>query len=346
MNAKAETVDPTTQLPEPEALGFGVYLGGYLVSQHNDGKGWSKAEVLKRDDARVAIASGSLQYGLSVFEGSKAYRGADGSIHLFRPADHARRLALSAQRLRMPDVSEADFIESCKLAVKQHEKMIPPHGRGSLYLRPTVHADEESLGLKRAALHRYTVTVTPSSDPPLKTLRLWAEPDFIRAAPGGLGAAKTGANYAAGLPGLLKARDLGYDDVAWLDAATHSLLGEAGTMNLFVQIGDELCTPPLDGTILAGITRDSIIRIARDSGIKVSERHVSLDELVAAQKAGTLGTAFGCGTAARIALITELGNDKVNVKFKDTGLAKILSAELKAAQEGSTTKYAEWRLAI
>jgi branched-chain amino acid aminotransferase len=332
--------------PQPEALGFGAYLAPLLVSCEHDGQQWSAPLVLPRDAVRLAIASGGLQYGLSVFEGLKAYRAPDGRMHFFRPQDHARRLAASARRLCLPEISDELFLQSCRLAAQAHEAFLPPHGRGSLYLRPTIHADEESLGLKRASRHRYTVTVTPCSDPPLKTLRLWAEPELIRAAPGGLGAAKTGANYAAGLGGLMRARELGYDDVIWLDATTHRWLGEAGTMNLFVQIGRRLVTPPLDGTILAGVTRDCVLQIARGLGLEAVEAPLNLEGLQLAARRGELACAFGTGTAARLASIRDIGTPQGNIELPDSDLPQKLAARLKQLQEGSSTEHPRWRIAI
>lgn len=346
LNPELTRATRPTGWPEPEALGFGQYLGPYLVSSEHRGSGWSAPQLYARDDAKLAIASGGLQYGLSVFEGLKAYRAPGGGIHLFRPREHLRRLQASAERLHLPPVDEALFLESCALAVRVHEALLPPHGRGALYLRPTIHADEEALGLKRAARHRYTVTVTPCSDPPLKSLRMWAEAELIRAAPGGLGAAKTGANYAAGLSGLLQARERGYDDVIWLDAATHRWLGEAGTMNLFVQIGGQLRTPPLDGTILAGITRDALLQLAREAGIEAVEQAISLEELRAAQDAGALGCAFGCGTASRIVQIGAIGSAGGEIAVPDNGLPRQLATRLKAVQEGTVPEHQPWRMAL
>ena len=330
--------------PQPESLGFGAYLGPLLISCEHDGARWSAPKILPREQVRLAIASGGLQYGLSVFEGLKAYRAPSGGINLFRPQAHAQRLAESARRLWLPEITEELFVQTCRMAAQVHEAFLPPQGRGSLYLRPTIHADEEGLGLKRASHHHYTVAVTPCSDPPLKTMRLWAEPELIRAAAGGLGAAKTGANYAAGLSGLMRARERGYDDVIWLDAATHQWLGEAGTMNLFVQIGQRLLTPPLDGTILAGVTRDSLLHIARELGLETVEEAISLETLRLAAQSGELMCAFGCGTAARIAQISEIGGPYFQIKLPHSELPQRLSSALKALQEGSVQAHPQWRV--
>jgi branched-chain amino acid aminotransferase len=333
--------------PEPEALGFGQHLGPYIVhAGHGHDTGWGTPTIDSRSHTPVAVATGAMQYGLSVFEGLKAFRDPEGRAHLFRPRDHARRLQDSARRLNLPEAPEELFLTLCQLAIQVHARFLPPHGRGSLYLRPTLYAEEEALGMRPATRHRLAVVVTPCCDPPLKNMRLWAEPELIRAAPGGLGAIKAGANYAAGIGGLTRAKARGYDDVVWLDARHHRELAEAGTMNLFVQIGDELLTPPLDGTILPGITRDSLMRLLRAEGLKVAEHSIALDDLTAAAMAGQLGTAFGTGTAARIARITEIGDGKRLIPFPDTGLAARLSKSLKQVQEGTTHALREWRVAV
>lgn len=333
--------------PAPEALGFGQWLGPCVVhAAHHADRGWSAPSVNTRDELPAPPASGGLQYGFSVFEGLKAFRDPDGRIHLFRPRDHARRLQLSAQRLLMPAPDEELFMTLCQLAVQVHARFVPPYGRGSLYLRPTLYADEEALGFRAATQHRFAVAVTPSADPAQKTYRLWAETELSRAAPGGLGAAKTAGNYAAGFAGLHRARERGYDDVVWLDALTHRELGEAGTMNIFVQIGDEVITPPLDGTILPGITRDSVLRLLRAEGVRASEQRITLDELATAQVAGLLGTAFGVGTAARLVKISEIGDGERLIRFTDTGLGARLYDSLKQVQEGATHALREWRVAV
>lgn len=329
--------------PAPEALGFGQYLGPYLIeSQHRVEGGWGAPCLTPRATSKLPVASGATQYALSVFEGLKAYRDASDAIHLFRVHDHARRLQRSAERLHLPVPAEALILQLCRLAVQVHADYVPPYGRGSLYLRPTLCAEEECLGLRPATRHRLSIVVTPCSDPLPKPVRLWAEPELIRAAPGGLGAAKTGANYAAGIGGLQRARARGYDDVAWLDAFTHTQLGEAGTMNLFVQIGDTVFTPPLDGTILAGITRDCVMTLLAERGIACVERTLTLDTLAQADVAGTLGAAFGTGTAVRIVRITAIGDGRREIRFRETGLVETLHAALKQAQENRAGDRRGW----
>jgi branched-chain amino acid aminotransferase len=333
--------------PAPEALGFGQHLGPYLAeSQHRAAGGWGPPGLTPRAASRLPVASGATQYALSVFEGLKAYRDTDDSIHLFRARDHALRLQRSAERLCLPQPPLALILQLCRLAVQVHADYVPPHARGSLYLRPTLFAEEECLGLRPATRHRLSIVVTPCSDPLPKNLRLWAEPELIRAAPGGLGAAKTGANYAAGIGGLLRARARSYDDVGWLDAATHSQLGEAGTMNLFVQIGETVFTPPLDGTILAGITRDCVMQLLAERGIRCVQQALALDSLAQAEIAGTLGAAFGTGTAARIARITAIGDGQREIRFRETGLVETLHAALKHAQESRAADRRGWCEAV
>ena len=330
--------------PAPEQLSFGRSLAPRVVcARWTPGAGWSDLQVLPRGDAPVPISSGTVQYGLSVFEGLKAYRGADGSMHLFRPREHAARLRASASRLGLPAIDELLFLEACRKAVRVHEAFLPPHGRGSLYLRPTIAASEEALGYRAAIEHQFCISVMPCCDPPAKTLALWAEPELTRAAAGGLGAAKTGGNYAAGLLGQLRARERGFDDVAWLDATTHTRLAEAGTMNLFAEVDRTWITPPLDGTILAGVTRDSLMTLLREDGLRVEEAELDLKELARLESAGRVGGAFGTGTAARLVRIRAIRGPCASVQFRDRGHTQRFARLLKEAQEGGGDAHRVWR---
>lgn len=331
----AAFASPPSDWPAPEQLSFGRYLAPLVVrSRWSPAAGWSELQVVPRADVQVSVASGAVQYGLSVFEGLKAYRAADGSPHLFRPREHAARLRASAVRLGLPEVDDSMFLQACRDAVRIHEAYLPPPGRGSLYLRPTIAASEEALGYRAAIEHQFAITVMPCCDPPLKTMMLWAEPELTRASAGGLGAAKTGGNYAAGLLGQMRARERGFDDVAWLDAATHSRLAEAGTMNLFVEVDRTWITPALDGTILAGITRDTLISLLRGQGLRVEEGDLDLRELARLERAGRVGGAIGTGTAARLVRISAIRGPCAAVQFRDGGHALRFARLLKQAQEG------------
>lgn len=345
MNTQLAELPP--DWPAPEQLGFGRVLAPLaLCSDHHADTGWSPLRVQPLAQAQAPVACGGLQYGLSVFEGLKAYRDGHGRAQLFRPLEHAARLRASAARLAMPAPDTALFLAACRLAVRVHEAFLPPPGRGSLYLRPTVLADEQGLGFRQARSHRLVLVVTPASDPALKTVNLWAEPELSRAAAGGVGAAKTGGNYAAGLLGLIRAREQGCDDVAWLDAHTHSQLAEAGTMNLFVQIDGRWHTPPLDGTILAGITRDSLMQLLHTAGQPVREHALNLAKLAELQRAGRLGAAIGCGTASRILRIASIRGPGTALRFEDEGGVEALNRRLKAVQENSAAERADWRVAV
>lgn len=343
----AAFAQPPSDWPAPEQLSFGRYLAPLaLRSRWSPAAGWSAAQVVPGGDLQLSVASGAVQYGLSVFEGLKAYRAADGSAQLFRPREHAARLRASAARLGMPEVDESLFLQACQDAVRVQQAFLPAHGRGSLYLRPTIAASEQALGYRPAIEYQFSVSVMPCCDPPLRTLTLWAEPELTRAAAGGLGAAKTGGNYAAALLGQLRARERGFDDVAWLDAATHSRLAEAGTMNLFVEVDRTWITPPLDGTILAGVTRDTLITLLREEGLKVEEADLDLRELARLERAGRVGGAIGTGTAARLARIGAIHGPCASVQFRDGGHALRFARLLKQAQEGSHVAHAPWRVRV
>lgn len=322
-------------LPEPESLGFGRYLGPWIAfASHERESGWSRPEVLPRAAAQLELASGALQYGLSVFEGLKAFRDPRGDTSLFRADAHIRRLQRSAIQLAMPEPPADLVMALLRRAVEIHRHWVPPHGRGSLYLRPTLYACEEALGLRAATRHGLAVIVTPCSVPDSLPKRLWAERDWVRAGPGGLGAVKTGANYAASRYAAEQARARGYEDVLWLDAAHRRFISEAGTMNLFVIRNGVLYTPPLDGTLLAGITRDTLLRLQRDAGGEVREAPIALDDLLDWQGQGASLEIFGSGTAARIAPITEIAWSNGSVKASGQELTLQFSEQLAALQEG------------
>jgi branched-chain amino acid aminotransferase len=251
-----------------------------------------------------------LHYAQEIFEGMKAYRHADGSVWTFRPHVNAARFARSAQRLALPELAEADFIESLRVLVATDQKWVPAGGGGeaSLYLRPFMFASESFLGVRPAAVVTYCVIASPAGPyfaGGVKPVSIWLSSDYTRAAPGGTGQAKCGGNYAASLAAQVQGSAHGCDQVAFLDAVERKWVEELGGMNLFFVYGnDTLVTPQLTGTILEGVTRSSVLELAGDLGLKVDERRVSIDAWRDGVASGEITEVFACGTAA---VVTPVG---------------------------------------
>ncbi len=333
-----------TPAPRTSVFGFGAALfDRALFVEHHQGAGWGAATIEPRAAGDMPMASGAVQYGFSCFEGMKALRGPDGGLHLFRVGDHAARMRASCERLCLPVVPEADFAEFTARFVDAAREVVPPHGEGALYLRPTLVGCEEFLGMRTARVHKFAILGTPVPVPAGKPLKLWVEREFVRAAPGGVGAAKTGGNYAAGMLGAERAKARGFDQVIWLDAPERRFLAEAGVMNVFVVIGDEVITPPLDGTILAGITRASCITLLRAAGVVVHERPVAVEELMAAHGRGDLREVFGTGTAACVAPVVRIGGANEDLELAAGPIAQLLRTALGAIQDGSAPDVHGWR---
>jgi branched-chain amino acid aminotransferase len=329
-------------------LGFGKVLAPFaLIVEHDAANGWHDARFVRREEATTLVAGAAVQYALSVFEGLKALRGPDGTVHLFRPDMHARRMLKSAVRVTLPALPEETFVEACKATVRALEPWVPAHGQGSLYLRPTTYATEEFLGVRPSVTHRFAVIASAADAFYDHALRLWAETHYIRAAPGGLGDTKTGANYAASLLGAEAAKQRGYDQVLWLDAHRHALLGEAGTMNVFVVVDGVVKTPKLDGTILPGVTRDACLSLLRARGVACEEGDIALADLVTAAREGRLTEMFGTGTAAIIAPISVIGTEETVIEVTAPGpIARSLKAELEAIQQGVAPDPQGFRVAV
>ena len=304
-----------TLAPKPHPgppLGFGVHFTDHLFKvEWEQGKGWQHPRIEPYAPLQLDPAAGGLQYGQSIFEGMKAFRQPGGPARLFRPLDHCRRLNASAQRLCMPEVPNELLLEGVKALVKIDLDWIPTAPSTSLYLRPTLIGTEGFLGVRPASRYLLYVIASPVGaywKDGFKPLKIWVEEKYARAVQGGIGAAKAGGNYAASLLAAEEAKKKGYSQVLWLDGAEKKYLEEIGTMNLFLRTKDGLVTPPLDGgSLLAGVTRKSVLDLAREWGVKAEERTVSVDELAAWHASGNLLEAFGTGTAAVIAPIGEFG---------------------------------------
>jgi branched-chain amino acid aminotransferase len=297
--------------PPADQLGFGKHFTDHIFRLDYDaGRGWHDARIEPLGPLALEPSSSVLHYAQTIFDGLKVFRARDGSVRAFRLPDHCARINRSAERLCMPQVDPELLFDSVAELVKVECDWVPSAPGTALYVRPTMIASEGFLGVRPAEQYEYFVLLTPVGNyygSARAPVRIWVEMRHVRAAPGGLGAAKTGGNYAASLYAAAEARRQGFDQVLWLDALEHRYLEEVGTMNLFVRIGDEIVTPPLDGTILAGITRDSSLRLLRDWGLPVNERRISIDEIRRAHARGELKEVFGTGTAAVVSPVGELG---------------------------------------
>jgi branched-chain amino acid aminotransferase len=289
--------------------GFGrVFTDHMITIRYAETKGWYDARVEARAPIPMDPASAVLHYAQEIFEGLKAYRIPDGGVTMFRPDANGRRFAASARRMAMPELPEQVFLDSLHELVKIDRDWIPEGAEGSLYLRPFMFATEVFLGVRPALEYLYVVIASPAGPyfkGGVKPLTLWVSEDYTRAAPGGTGAAKCGGNYAGGLAAQVEAMEFGCDQVVYLDAVERKYIDELGGMNTFFVFDDKtMVTPPLNGSILPGITREAIMQLAADRGVTTVERPYSMDEWRADAASGRMTEAFACGTAA---VITPIG---------------------------------------
>lgn len=249
----------------------------------------------------------ALHYGQAIFEGLKATLGVDGIPVLFRPDQNAARLNQSADRMAMPDFPEDLFVEALKILVGIDRNWVPSAAGSALYLRPFMYADEAYTGMRASTSYKFIIFATPAKAFFNKRIKLYAETKYIRAANGGTGEAKAAGNYAAAIRPTEIAKSNGYDQVLWLDAQNFENIMEVGTMNIFFKVNGKFITPSLDGCVLAGITRSSVIELLRSKGYAVTERPISMHEIIDAYDKGILEEAFGTGTAVGIAMVDEIG---------------------------------------
>jgi branched-chain amino acid aminotransferase len=292
--------------------GFGRVFTDHMVTiRYSDAKGWHDAKVGPRAPLTLDPATAVLHYAQEIFEGLKAYRLADGTMALFRPEQNARRFQRSAKRLAMPELPEEMFLQACRQLVQVDKDWFPPVDGGSIYLRPFMIASEVFLGVKPSAEYLFMVIASSAGNyfkSGAPAISIWVSEHYTRAARGGTGAAKCGGNYAASLVAQSEAIREGCDQVVFLDAAEHRWVEELGGMNLFFLFDDgSLLTPPTDGTILEGITRDSVLTLARAQGLTVREERYAMDQWRADAESGRLVEVFACGTAA---VVTPVGTVK------------------------------------
>ena len=309
-------------------LPFGKYFTDHMLEADFEDGEWKNVEIKPYQPLIMSPANAALHYGQSIFEGIKAYKLQNGEVAIFRPYDNFRRFNISAKRIAMPEVPEEIFIEGMKQLVALDSNWVPDKADYSLYIRPFMFASDEVIGVKPSDNYKFMILLSPTGPYYAAPMRIYVEEEFVRAVPGGVGFAKVAGNYASSLYPTAQAKKKGYDQVLWMDAIEHKYVQEIGTMNVFFMIGNKAITPNLeDGTILAGVTRDSVIQVLKDMGLQVEERPLSIDEIQEAYQEGTLKEVFGTGTAATISMIKELKYKNFEMHF-DTDASPI-AAEVK-----------------
>jgi branched-chain amino acid aminotransferase len=339
--------------PDQSSLGFGQYFTDHMLTMKwNRAKGWHDATIKPYEEFKVDPAAMVFHYGQAIFEGMKVYRGPEGSILMYRPKDNLERMNRSAVRMCMPRIPVDKVMQAMKGLVYLDRDWIPEGDGAALYLRPTMVATEAALGLRPSEEYLFFIIMSPVGAyyaEGFNPTRIYVEDTYVRAVPGGVGEAKTAGNYAASVKALTEAQQKGFTQVLWLDALEHKYIEEVGTSNIFFVINEELITPPLGGTILPGITRDSVLQLADDWGIEVAERRISIDEVIEAAKDGSLTEAFGAGTAAVVSPVGEFcyKGENVVVNGGETGeLSQRLFDGIQSLQRGLIPDPHNWRVRV
>lgn len=340
-------------LPDEQALGFGRHFSDHMfLMDYDSEREWHSPRVEPYRPLELDPGASVLHYGQAIFEGMKAFHGTDGKIRLFRPERNWQRMKASADRLCMQFVDAESFLEGIKTLVQADRRWIPKRPGTSLYIRPTLIGSEAFLGVRPSEEFLFYVILSPVGayyGDNISTVKIWVEKEYSRAAPGGIGAAKAGGNYASSLAAALRAKKMGYSQVLWLDATQKKYVEEVGTMNVFFLIGDTLITPPLGGTILPGVTRESVVELMQHWGRKVEERPIAFEEVLEAHKSGSLKEVFGTGTAASISPVGQFGLDGQTITINDNKvgpLATELSKYLTGVQYGDLADDLGWTVEV
>ncbi len=300
------TTEPRLADTDLDNIKFGRVFSDHMFAMDYAEGAWQRPRIVPFADLRMSPAASVLHYGQSIFEGLKAYRAADGRVNIFRPQQNIARMNRSAHRMCMPALPEDLYLEALVELVHQDIDWIPGGTDGALYIRPFLFAGDEYIGIRPSDTYRFIIFTCPVRGYYSEPVRVQIEMEYSRAFPGGTGDTKCAGNYAAALYPAKLAQDKGIHQLVWTDGMEHKYIEESGTMNIFFRIDGRLLTPETGGTILEGITRDSILTLARDKGMNVEERKVTVKEVVDAARAGRLEDAFGAGTAATIAHIASI----------------------------------------
>jgi len=356
MKIRITEITPEKRKPMPadeSKLGFGKkFTHHFFNMKYHEDRGWYDPVIEPYRNLSLDPTAICLHYGQLIFEGLKAYHGRQGEIYLFRPGKNIERMNASAERLCMPVVDPDLFLEAIKQLVLLDKQWLPKGKGTSLYIRPTMIATEAALGVHPANEYLFFIVIGPVGAyyaEGFSPTKIYVSEDHVRAVKGGIGYCKAAGNYAASLYASKIAMDKGYTQVLWLDAVERKYVEEVGTSNIFFLIGEELITPPLSGSILPGVTRDSVIQMAGSWGIRVSERPLSMDEILTALEKGTLKEVFASGTAAIVSPVGQMfyrGKDHVISGGKIGGLTEKLYNEILQIQYGDKEDPFGWRMRI
>ncbi len=349
MEITIKKADNLKEHPEDSSLGFGTIFTDHMFTMDYDPeKGWHDPRIEPYAPMEMYPSSMVLHYGQAIFEGLKAYRTDSGNIQLFRPRDNIKRMNRSGHRLCMPELDENFILEAMLQLLELEKDWVPSADGTSLYIRPTIIATDPYIGLRPSFTYRFFIILSPVGayypegfDP----VKIWVTSKYVRAVRGGVGEAKTAGNYAASLYATKLANEDGYTQVMWLDGVELKYVEEVGSMNIFFVIDDELVTPKLNGSILSGVTRDSVIQLARSWGIPVVERKISIDEVYAAHADGSLKEVFGSGTAAVISPVGNIKFDGREITVGDGGVGPLAARffnDLTAIQYGRAKDPFNW----
>lgn len=353
MNIELKLTDEPKLKPTDESkLGFGkIFTDHMFIMEYNGDAGWENARIEKFHDILVSPAANVFHYGQEIFEGMKAYKN-NGEVYLFRPDMNAKRANNSLERLCMPKIKEEDFVEAVKKFVEVEKDWVPKNEGTTLYIRPFVIGLDSQLGVHPASKYYFIIIASPSGAyyaKGMSPVSIWVEDEYVRAIRGGVGFTKTGGNYAASLAGQEKAEKHGCEQTLWLDGVERKYIEEVGSMNICFKIDGKVVTPMLNGSILPGVTRDSIITLCKDFGYEVEERRVSLEELMIAAENGKLEECFGTGTACVVSPVGKLVNENKAIEInggKIGALSQKLYDTLTGIQYGKIEDNHNWRVKV
>jgi branched-chain amino acid aminotransferase len=328
---------------------FGKSFSDHMfIAEYADGK-WQKANIMPYGDVPMSYAMSALHYGQVIFEGMKAYKNDKGEVSLFRPLENFKRLNKSAIRMAMPEIPEELFMNGLMELIRLDSSWVPSSETGSLYIRPFIIATDEAIGVKISETYKFVIITCPAGKYYSEPIKVLVETNYYRAVKGGVGYVKAAGNYGRSLYPTKLAQQKGYQQVIWTDSETQAHFEESGTMNVMFVIGDTLITPGLSDTILDGVTRNSVLALARDWGMKVEERKVSINEVFEAHDKGTLKEVFGCGTAATIAQIVGIGHngkDYILPPVSDRKFSTKIDETLRNIRKGKAQDKFGWMMKV